>query len=107
MTPPGLAAWELDKGEELLFGSAEEPPSYAEAEKDVHWRQAMEEEMNTIKRDEYGEVVRHKARLVARGFVQWEGVDFDEVSVPVARMDSVRLLLALAAMRAGTSTTWT
>ena len=49
MTPPGLAAWELDKGEELLFGSAEEPPSYAEAEKDVHWRQAMEDEMNTIK----------------------------------------------------------
>ncbi|WVZ94595.1 hypothetical protein U9M48_040468 [Paspalum notatum var. saurae] len=44
-TPPGLAAWELgelDKAEELLFGSAEEPPSYTEAEKDAtggrQWR---------------------------------------------------------------------
>ncbi|WVZ50183.1 hypothetical protein U9M48_001461 [Paspalum notatum var. saurae] len=35
-TPPGLAARELDEAEELLFGSAEEPPSYAEAEKDAH-----------------------------------------------------------------------
>ncbi|WVZ87388.1 hypothetical protein U9M48_034029 [Paspalum notatum var. saurae] len=125
-TPPGLAARELDEAEELLFGSAEEPPSYAEAEKDAHWRQAMEEEMNAImengtwelvepppscrpislkwvykvKRDELGEVVRHKARLVARGFVQREGVDFNEVFASVARMESVRLLLALAATRA-------
>ncbi|WVZ52426.1 hypothetical protein U9M48_003481 [Paspalum notatum var. saurae] len=117
-TPPGLAARELDEAEELLFGSAEDPPSYAEAEKDAHWRQAMEEEMNAIeengtwelvepppscrpislkwvykvKRDERGEVVRHKARLVARGFVQREGVDFNEVFAPVARMESVRPL---------------
>ncbi|WVZ57966.1 LOW QUALITY PROTEIN: hypothetical protein U9M48_008290 [Paspalum notatum var. saurae] len=35
-TPPGLAARELDEAEELLFGSVEEPPSYAEAEKDAH-----------------------------------------------------------------------
>ncbi|WVZ58997.1 hypothetical protein U9M48_009207 [Paspalum notatum var. saurae] len=124
-TPPGLAARELDEAKELLFGSAEEPPSYAEAEKDAHWRQAMEKEMNTIKengtwelvkpppscrpiglkwvykvkRDERGEVVRHKARLVAHGFVLREGVDFNEVFAPVARMELVRLLLALAATR--------
>jgi len=42
-------------------------------------------------------VIKHKERLVARGFVQQEGVDFDDAFAPVARMESVRLLLALAA----------
>jgi hypothetical protein len=42
-------------------------------------------------------VVKHKARLVAKGYAQKAGIDFDEVFTPVARLDSVRLLLALAA----------
>jgi hypothetical protein len=42
-------------------------------------------------------VVKHKARLVAKGYAQRAGVDFDEVFAHVARLDSVRLLLALAA----------
>jgi hypothetical protein len=50
-----------------------------------------------LKRDEAGEIVKHKARLVARGFVQQEGIDFNEVFAPVARMESVHLLLVLAA----------
>jgi hypothetical protein len=41
--------------------------------------------------------VKHKARLVAKGYVQREGIDFDEVFAPVARLDSVRLFMALAA----------
>jgi len=52
-----------------------------------------------VKRNERGEVVRHKAWLVAKGFMQPEGIDFEEVFAPVARMESVRLLLALAAVR--------
>jgi hypothetical protein len=50
-----------------------------------------------LKRDEAGAIVKHKARLVARSFVQREGIDFDDAFAPVARMESMRLLLALAA----------
>jgi hypothetical protein len=50
-----------------------------------------------LKRDEAGAIVKHKACLVARGFVQWEGIDFDDTFAPVARMESARLLFALAA----------
>jgi hypothetical protein len=50
-----------------------------------------------LKRDEAGAIVKHKVRLVAHGFVQQEGIDFDDAFAPVARMESVRLLLALAA----------
>jgi len=46
-----------------------------------------------------GEVIKHKARLVAKGYVQKHGVDFDEVFAPMARLDTIRLLLALAANR--------
>jgi hypothetical protein len=50
-----------------------------------------------LKRDEAGAIVKHKARLVARGFVQREGIDFDDTFAPVAWMESMRLLFALAA----------
>jgi hypothetical protein len=49
-----------------------------------------------LKRDEASTIVKHKARLVARGFLQQEGVDFDDAFAPVARMESMRLILALA-----------
>jgi hypothetical protein len=42
-----------------------------------------------LKRDEAGIIVKHKARLVARGFVQREGNDFNDTFAPVARMESV------------------
>ena len=95
------------------------------AEHDGKWRRAMLEEMNAIeenetwqlvdpppgcrpislkwvykvKRDEIGTIVKHKARLVSRGFVQCEGIEFEEVFAPVAHMESVRLLLALVAAK--------
>jgi hypothetical protein len=41
-------------------------------------------------------VVRNKARLVAQGYSQIEGIDFDETFAPVARLESIRILLSIA-----------
>ncbi|GJZ52745.1 putative ribonuclease H-like domain-containing protein [Tanacetum coccineum] len=48
------------------------------------------------KKDERGVVVRNKARLVALGYRQEEGIDYDEVFVPVARIEAIRIFLAFA-----------
>nr|GEU62214.1 hypothetical protein [Tanacetum cinerariifolium] len=48
------------------------------------------------KKDEKGIVVRNKARLVAQGHTQEEGIDYEEVFAPVARIESIRLFLAYA-----------
>ena len=48
------------------------------------------------KQDENGLVVRNKARLVAQGYTQVEGIDFDETFAPVARLEAIRILLAYA-----------
>jgi hypothetical protein len=50
-----------------------------------------------LKHDEHGDVVKHKTRLVVKGYVQRQGIDFDEVFAPVARMESVRVMIILAA----------
>ncbi|GJR58134.1 retrovirus-related pol polyprotein from transposon TNT 1-94 [Tanacetum coccineum] len=48
------------------------------------------------KLDENGVVSRNKARLVAQGYNQQEGIDYDETYAPVARLESIRILLAYA-----------
>jgi 6-phosphofructokinase len=50
-----------------------------------------------VKRNAAGNIVKHKARLVAKGYIQRQGIDFDKVFALVARLESVRLLLAHAA----------
>jgi hypothetical protein len=101
----------------------DEPESFDDAVPHECWRQAMLDELASIEendswtltdlppghhpiglkwvfktnKDAAGVVVKHKARLVAKGYVQREGVDFDDVFAPVARLDSVRLLVAVAA----------
>ena len=107
----------------LCLLAADEPASVDEALGEKVWKKAMETELQSIKdsetwhlsdlprghkaiglkwvfkvkRDDAGEVVKHKARLVAKGYAQKQGVDYDEVFAPVARIETVRILFALAA----------
>ncbi|GJZ10796.1 putative ribonuclease H-like domain-containing protein [Tanacetum coccineum] len=104
------------------FLSQLEPSSVAQALNDPDWVEAMQEEMQQFvnqdvwklvplpegktaigtkwilknKRDARGIVVRNKARLVAQGHRQEEGIDYDEVFAPVARIEAIRLFLAFA-----------
>nr|GFD13664.1 retrovirus-related Pol polyprotein from transposon TNT 1-94 [Tanacetum cinerariifolium] len=51
------------------------------------------------KKDECSLAIRNKARLVAVGYSQQEGIDYDETFAPVARIESIRLFLAYAAYK--------
>ncbi|GJU46976.1 putative ribonuclease H-like domain-containing protein [Tanacetum coccineum] len=51
------------------------------------------------KKDERGIVIKNKARLVAQGYTQEEGIDYDEVFSPVARIEAIRLFLAYASFK--------
>ena len=50
-----------------------------------------------VEKDSQGALVKHKAHLVVKGYVQKQGVDFDQVFAPVARLETVGLLIAMAA----------
>nr|GFB39711.1 putative ribonuclease H-like domain-containing protein [Tanacetum cinerariifolium] len=73
------------------FLSQEEPKRVHQALKDPSWI-----EVYRNKKDERGIVIRNKARLVAQGHTQEEGIDYEEVFAPVARIKAIRLFLAYA-----------
>jgi hypothetical protein len=51
------------------------------------------------KREKYGQVSRYKTRLVAKGFQRIHGIDYDETFSPLAKMDSILLVVAIAATK--------
>nr|UBX54621.1 transposon Pol polyprotein [Lupinus angustifolius] len=102
-----------------------EPGSFEEASRQEVWVKAMEEEIKMIEKNNTWELVdcpkdkdiigvkwvhktklnpdgtiqKHKARLVAKGYSQQSGIDYNETFAPVARLNTIRALIALAAER--------
>lgn len=113
-----------DKMVHYAFNVDVQPINAAEALKDSEWMKAMNEELKSIevnntwplielpqckksinmkwvyrvKLNPNQEVTRHKARLVAKRFLQKEGIDFDEVFIPFARIKTIRLVVGLSNM---------
>lgn len=107
---------------------ARDPICFEEAVESMEWKRAMDAEIFSIEKNdtwklvylptgarkvgvkwiyktkynEAGEVDKHKARLVAKGYSQRQGINFSEVYAPVARMDTIRVMIALAAQRGWT-----
>ncbi|GJV95404.1 putative ribonuclease H-like domain-containing protein [Tanacetum coccineum] len=105
------------------FLTTVEPKTYKDALTQSCWIKAMQEELNEfeclevwelvprldkvmvitlkwiykVKLDELGGILKNKARLVARGYHQEEGIDFEEFFAPVARLEAIRIFLAFAA----------
>ncbi|GJS44752.1 putative ribonuclease H-like domain-containing protein [Tanacetum coccineum] len=103
----------------------EEPKKVIQALKDSSWIEAMQEELLQFKlqqvwtlvnlphgkraigtkwvyrnkKYERGIMIRNKERLVAQGYTQEEGIDYDEVFAPVARIEAIRLFLAYASFK--------
>ncbi|KAG9444345.1 hypothetical protein H6P81_015685 [Aristolochia fimbriata] len=108
----------------VCYTSSLEPKKVEDALKDEYWIKAMQEELEQFERnevwtlvprpenaniigtkwifknktDESGNITKNKARLVSQGYTQVEGVDFDETFAPVARLESIRLLILVASV---------
>lgn len=113
-----------DEGEQLLMVLNEEPWDFSEAKDSKVWIEACKDEISSIeknktwslvdlpigfnaiglkwvfkiKRNSDGSINKNKARLVAKGYVQKHGIDYDEVFAPVARIETIRFIIGLAAL---------
>nr|GEV44092.1 hypothetical protein [Tanacetum cinerariifolium] len=71
-----------------------EPHSEASSSGDI-----SSTESTYVKLDEYGDVLKNKARLVVKGYQQEEGIDFEELFAPVASIEAIRIFIANAASK--------
>ena len=102
-----------------------DPKTYEEAAGDPRWQASMKEEFSSLQKSNTWELVdlhpgrklvqckwvyktkftadgsplKYKAILVSKGYSQVHGIDYNETFAPVAKMDSIRLALAIAASR--------
>jgi hypothetical protein len=109
----------------MLFIALFEPQDVGHAPSYLSWVNDMHEELENFERNQvwtlvephrdvnvigtkcifknkqgkYGEIVRNKARLLAQGFSQIEGLDFVKTFSPVAHLEAIRILLAFAASK--------
>nr|GEY15567.1 hypothetical protein [Tanacetum cinerariifolium] len=81
------------------FLSQMEPEKPVQALQDPSWVEAMQDELLQNKKNERGTLIKNKARLVTQGHTQEEGIDYDEVFAPVARIEAIRLFLAYASFK--------
>ncbi|KAK1654085.1 hypothetical protein QYE76_071890 [Lolium multiflorum] len=88
--------WVIAMQEELECFTRNEVWSLVERPKDHRINVIGTKWVFKNKQDENGIVIRNKARLVAQGFAQIEGMDFEDTFAPVARLEAIRLLLAFA-----------
>ena len=115
---------EKDIAYQALF-AGNYPISFGNAVKSMKWRKTMDAEIEAIERsdtweltnlpteakkvgvkwvyktkfNENGEVDKYKAQLVAKGYTQEHEVDYTEVSAPIARLDTIRVVISLAALK--------
>nr|GEW95165.1 retrovirus-related Pol polyprotein from transposon TNT 1-94 [Tanacetum cinerariifolium] len=120
--PHHNSKWTKDHPLNNIIGQLSRP-TYKEALAQSCWIEAMQEELNEFERlevwelvprpdqvmvitlkwiykvklDELGGILKNKAHLVARGYRQAEGIDFEESFAPVARLEVIRIFLAYAA----------
>ena len=112
-----------EEDEEMMIS---DPVNFEEVVKSPKWRLAMDEKIKSIEKksnmefggstsgwskeigvkwiyktklNEPGEVDKYKARLVVKGYTQEHGINYTEVYAPVARMDTVRIIIAFAAQK--------
>lgn len=116
---------EEDEALLAMLATSTDPIYFEDAAKNPKWRKSMDAEIDSIEKNgtweltdlptgakkvgvkwvyktklnEHGEVDKLKSRLVAKGYTQEYGVDYTEVFTPVARMETVRLVVSLIAQK--------